>query len=280
MSSEKQIKASKEPHKPSGQQPKTTERQVSCRTKCRTQSHASQQNDRTTTILGETPYPPIPPTTFFIFLSNTQRAVLQNYSSLQAVKGRRFFWAKNLISQKIIHQKNNTMSSERNRIIQNLIQLNESIYYLSPNVTTLNRYKYKLKLTTVKRDKNLLQTLLFKTIHSVTVVNRFNRLEVSKNCFLTERSDVLEGLHILQPLIKLSQTETASTARELLWDIEDHGLLNEAFTLTQLKKLLKQRRATIKTRLYLLIESGHAIRVGGDKKNGYQYKIVKTLTDH
>ncbi len=170
------------------------------------------------------------------------------------------------------------MASERTRILQNLIQLNESIYYLSPGLTTLNRYKYKLKLTTVKRDKNLLQILLFKTIHSVTVVNRFNRLEIAKNCFLTERSDVLEGLHILQPFIKLSQTETASTARELLWDIEDNGLLNEAFTITQLKNILKQRRATIKTRLYLLIESGHAVRVGGNRKNGYQYKIVKMTT--
>jgi hypothetical protein len=169
------------------------------------------------------------------------------------------------------------MSSERTRIIQNLIQLNESIYYLSPGITSLNRYKYKLKLASVKRDKNLLQTLLFKTIHSVTIVNRFNRLEIAKNCFLTERSDVLEGLHILQPLIQLSQTETASTARELLWDIEDHGLLNEAFTLTQLKKVLQQRRATIKARLYLLLESGHVARVGGNRKNGYLYKIVKLL---
>lgn len=170
------------------------------------------------------------------------------------------------------------MASERTRIIQNLIQLNESIYYLSSGLTTLNRYKYKLKLTTVKRDKNLLQVLLFKTIHSITIVNRFNRLEVSKNCFLTERSDVLEGLHILEPLIKLSQTETATTARELLWDIEDHGLLNESFTITQLKKILQQRRATIKTRLYLLIESGHVVRVGGNRKTGYLYKIVKMLS--
>ncbi len=170
------------------------------------------------------------------------------------------------------------MASERTRILQNLIQLNESIFYLSPGLTTLNRYKYKLKLTTVKRDKNLLQILLFKTIHSVTIVNRFNRLEIAKNCFLTERSDVLEGLHILQPLIKLSQTETATTARELLWDMEDNGLLNEAFTITQLKKILKQRRATIKTRLYLLLESGHAARVGGNRKNGYLYKIVKRLS--
>ncbi|MBK7883867.1 MAG: hypothetical protein IPJ81_08710 [Chitinophagaceae bacterium] len=169
------------------------------------------------------------------------------------------------------------MSSERTRILQNLIQLNESIYYLSPGLTSLNRYRYKLKLTTVKRDRNLLQVLLFKTIHSVTIVNRFNRLEVSKNCFLTERSDVLEGLHILQPLIQLSQTETAPTARELLWDIEDNALLHEAFTITQLKKILQQRRATIKTRLYLLLESGHAVRVGGNRKTGYLYKIVKML---
>lgn len=170
------------------------------------------------------------------------------------------------------------MSSERTRILQNLIQLNESVHYLSPGLTSLNRYKYKLQLTTVKRDRNLLQVLLFKTIHSVTIVNRLNRLEVSKNCFLTERSDVFEGLHILQPLIKLSQTETASTASELLWDIEDNGLLNEAFTITQLKKILQQRRATIKTRLYLLLESGHAVRVGGNRKKGYQYKIVKLLS--
>lgn len=170
------------------------------------------------------------------------------------------------------------MASERTRILQNLLQLNESIYYLSPGITSLNRYKYKLKLPTVKRDRNLLQTLLFKTIHSVTLVNRFNRLEISKNCYLTERSDVLEGLRILEPLIQLSQTETASTASELLWDIEDNGLLNEAFTITQLKKILQQRRATIKTRLYLLLESGHAVRVGGNRKKGYQYKIVKLLS--
>ncbi len=170
------------------------------------------------------------------------------------------------------------MASERTRIIQNLIQLNESIHYLSPGVTSLNRYQYKLQLTTVKRDRNLLQVLLFKTIHSVTIVNRFNRLEVSKNCFLTERSDVLEGLHILEPLIQLSQTETPATARELLWDIEDNALLHEAFTITQLKKILQQRRATIKTRLYLLIESGHAVRVGGNRKTGYLYKIVKMLS--
>jgi hypothetical protein len=170
------------------------------------------------------------------------------------------------------------MSSERTRIIQNLIQLNESIYYLSPGITSLNRYKYKLKLASVKRDKNLLQTLLFKTIHSVTIVNRFNRLEISKNCFLTERSDVLEGLHILQALIQLSQTETASTARELLWDIEDEDLLNEVFTIRQLQKILQQPTGRIKARLYLLLESGHVARVGGNRKNGYQYKIVKLLS--
>ncbi|MBK7883818.1 MAG: hypothetical protein IPJ81_08460 [Chitinophagaceae bacterium] len=76
------------------------------------------------------------------------------------------------------------MTSEHTRIIQNLIQMNESIYYLKPDVTTLNRYKYKLKLTMVKRDPNLLQALLLKTIHSLTVVNRFNRLEISKIVFL------------------------------------------------------------------------------------------------
>ncbi|MBK7883833.1 MAG: hypothetical protein IPJ81_16515 [Chitinophagaceae bacterium] len=171
------------------------------------------------------------------------------------------------------------MTSEHTRIIQNLIQMNESIYYLNPDVTTLNRYKYKLKLTMVKRDPNLLQALLLKTIHSLTVVNRFNRLEISKNCFLTRRSDVLEGLHILQPLIDLSQQETGPGAGKLLQHIKDNGLLQQRFTVTQLKNILHQRRATIKRKLYLLIESGHVVRLGGDKKNGYIYKVVKMISE-
>lgn len=171
------------------------------------------------------------------------------------------------------------MLSERTRIIQNLIQMNESIYYLNPNVTTLNRYKYKLQLTMVKRDPNLLQALLLKTIHSVTVVNRFNRLEIAKNCFLTHRSDVLEGLGILQPLIKLSEQETEPDAEKLLQDIKDNNLLQQRFTVTELKNILQQRRATIKRKLYLLIESGHVVRLGGDKKKGYIYKVVKMIND-
>jgi hypothetical protein len=169
------------------------------------------------------------------------------------------------------------MTSERTRIIQNLIQMSESIYYLNPDVTTLNRYRYKLQLTTVKRNPNLLQALLLKTIHSVTVVNRFNRLEITKNCYLTERSDVLEGLHILQPLIKLSKQESEPGAEKLLQDIKANGLLQQRFTVTELKNLLQQRRATIKRKLYLLIESGHVVRLSGNRKNGYIYKVVKML---
>ncbi len=81
MSKEKQIKTSKEQLETPGQPSKTTGRQVACRTKCRATAHASQQNDRTTTILGEAPIPtPVQPTTFFIFLSNTEE---QFYKTVQ-----------------------------------------------------------------------------------------------------------------------------------------------------------------------------------------------------
>jgi transcription initiation factor IIE alpha subunit len=109
------------------------------------------------------------------------------------------------------------------------------------------------------------------------VVNRFNRLEITKNCYLTERSDVLEGLHILQPLIKLSKQESEPGAEKLLQDIKANGLLQQRFTVTELKNLLQQRRATIKRKLYLLIESGHVVRLSGNRKNGYIYKVVKML---
>ncbi|MBK7883856.1 MAG: hypothetical protein IPJ81_08655 [Chitinophagaceae bacterium] len=54
------------------------------------------------------------------------------------------------------------MSSERTRIIQNLIQLNQSIHYLSPGLTTINRYKYKLKLASVKEIKTYFKSCYLK----------------------------------------------------------------------------------------------------------------------
>ncbi|MBK7883813.1 MAG: hypothetical protein IPJ81_08430 [Chitinophagaceae bacterium] len=67
--------------------------------------------------------------------------------------------------------------------------------------------------------------------------------------FFTRRSDVLEGLHILQPLIDLSQQETGPGAGKLLQHIKDNGLLQQRFTVTQLKNILHQRRATIKKKI-------------------------------
>ncbi|MBK7883819.1 MAG: hypothetical protein IPJ81_08465 [Chitinophagaceae bacterium] len=47
-------------------------------------------------------------------------------------------------------------------------------------------------------------------------------------------------------MIDLSQQETGPGAGKLLQHIKDNGLLQQRFTVTQLKNILHQRRATIK----------------------------------
>ncbi len=180
-----------------------------------------------------------------------------------------------MYSGSVAHQ-NARQSKKFLTLIRQFILILEQ-FNQSKNYQTYNPYRKlasSINLPFSEERKSSYYLNLFDSlVHQLTLFNQIYRVEKKNKVLESSKEDIILALELLAPICFKGCFLSSKTLQ--FYQLLEDDFSKEVFTIKQLTTKLKKSKSTLKRHLRLLEEANYIQRTGGNKRTGYQYKLVK-----
>jgi len=113
-------------------------------------------------------------------------------------------------------------------------------------------------------------------VHGMTCLHHLYRQKTKEGKYTSTKEDNLLALSLLQNEC-FNHDYLAQSVWKCYQELMSYYGINQAFTRKQATFLLNDNQHTVKWQLKQLKEHGYLVRVGGDMRKGYVYKLIDKL---
>ena len=168
------------------------------------------------------------------------------------------------------------MKMYNKRFFEVLTDIAVSLTFLYPDHHSYNPYQRlekKVKIPQKMKAADLVR-LYRLLVHGMTILHRSYRMRDDQGRWITERTDVILSLCLLQPVV-WPQHQIGRRTKEVYLEILASYEEGASFTIRELMFRLRKPRSTLFRHVQSLCQAGYIEKVGGNKKRGFRYRLAK-----
>lgn len=177
--------------------------------------------------------------------------------------------------------KRGVFSSTENLRITSLFEFTQLVISLYPDYLTTNPHnsmKEKIDLSGYfyRHHREDVYRLYHLLVHSFTCLNHLYRLQDKQGNYISDKEDNVKALNMLQQE-GFTDMLLSEVLRKTYRDLMSYYGVETQFTAKKCCFILQMSKTTMNRHLLELERLGYVYRTGGDKKTGYQYKLLDKL---